>query len=67
MYVLENYLQNIVGVCVEVSRGSKVPEIRYVQRYPPTPKIIFYNPKLLKNHNCFEKTVDPIYLSLNIG
>ena len=42
--VSEKYLQNIVEVSVEVSRGSKVLKMRDVQRYPSAPK---KNP----NHN----------------
>ena len=49
--VLEKYLQNIVRVGVEVSRGSKMLKMRDVQGYRRAPKTTFFNPKLLKNQN----------------
>ena len=42
IYVSEKYLQNIVRVGVEVSRGSKVLKKRDVQRYPSAPKTVHF-------------------------
>ena len=38
MCVLEKYLQNIVRMGVEVSSGSKVPQMMDVQGYPRAKK-----------------------------
>ena len=42
MYVLEKYLQNIVRVGVEVSRGTKTLKMRDVQGYPRAPKTVHF-------------------------
>ena len=50
--VLEKYLQNIVRVGVEVSRGKKILKLGGCSRVPSSPKdSTFFNPKLLKNPN----------------
>ena len=40
--VLEKYLQNIVRVGVEVSRGSKILKLRDVQGYRRAPKTVHF-------------------------
>ena len=41
MYVLEQYVQNIVRVGVDVSRANKLLKMRDVQGYPPAQKTFF--------------------------
>ena len=51
MYMAGKYPWNIIGVGVEIDRGSKVFKMRDVQGYLRAPKTEHFLPKVIKNSN----------------